>query len=82
MNEIRDTAPAVRFKEGRNRNLFLSVPSRIILNGEGAAFFLGHKRSLHRFETSDGVRRFGFQLEAPGFAWLKKLLIRGYVEKI
>jgi hypothetical protein len=81
MNGIQDKA-AVQSTEGRNRNLFLTVPSRIILNKEGAAFFLGHKRTLHRFETADGVRRFGFQPEKTGFAWLKKLLIRGYVEKL
>ncbi|MDR1588268.1 MAG: hypothetical protein LBS57_12495 [Treponema sp.] len=66
----------------RNRNLVLSVPLRIILNGAGVSFFISHKRLLHAFETADGVRQFGFHLEQTRFAWLKKLLIKGYIEKI
>jgi hypothetical protein len=77
MNEIQEKAPG-----RRKRNSFLPIPSRIILNEEGVAFFISHKRLLHPFETADGARHFGFRLEKAGFAWLKKLLFKGYIEKI
>jgi hypothetical protein len=66
----------------RQRNLFLCVPSRIILNEQGISFFMNHKRRLHRFETADGGRHFGFRFEKTGFAWLKKLLLKNYLRKI
>jgi hypothetical protein len=66
----------------RQRNLFLCVPSRIILNEKGISFFISHNHRLHRFETADGERHFGFRLEKTGFAWLKKLLLKDYLKKI
>jgi hypothetical protein len=68
--------------QGRKRNLFLCVPSRIILNERGISFFINHEHRLHRFETADGERHFGFRLEKTGFAWLKKLLLKNYLRKI
>jgi hypothetical protein len=66
----------------RQRDLFLCVPSRIILNEKGASFFISHNHRLHRFETADGERHFGFRLEKTRFAWLKKLLLKNYLKKI
>jgi hypothetical protein len=83
MSEIQNRVPGEQKADrGRNRNLFLSIPCRIILNTEGTSFFLSHKRALHRFETADGTRHFGFRLEKAGFAWMKKLLFKGYIKKI
>jgi hypothetical protein len=83
MNQIKERTPDEKTTSGgRGRNLFLPLPSRIILDVEGASFFLGHQRPLHRFETADGGRHFGFALEKAAFAWMKKLLLRDYIKKI
>ncbi|MDR1900029.1 MAG: hypothetical protein LBQ55_08485 [Treponema sp.] len=66
----------------RRRNLFLCIPSRIILNEKGAALFISHNKPLHRFETTDGERHFGFRLEKISFAWLKKLLLKDLLKKM
>ncbi|MDR0709708.1 MAG: hypothetical protein LBF77_06555 [Spirochaetaceae bacterium] len=71
-----------KVKDGRNRDLLFSIPSRIILSAEGMSFFLSHKRQLHCFETADGERHFGFHIQKAGFAWVKKLLLKGYIRKI
>ncbi|MDR1626551.1 MAG: hypothetical protein LBT33_08410 [Spirochaetia bacterium] len=66
----------------RQRSLFLCLPSRIILNESGTSFFISQERRLHRFETADGERHYGFRFEKTGFAWLKNLLMKNYLKKI
>jgi hypothetical protein len=62
--------------------MFFNIPTRIILSGAGVSFFVSHNRFLHRFETADGAKYFGFRLERVNYAWLKKLFLKGYLEKI
>jgi hypothetical protein len=62
--------------------MFFNIPTRIILNGAGVSFFVSHNRFLHRFETADGAKYFGFRLERINYSWLKKLFLKGYLEKI
>jgi hypothetical protein len=69
-------------EQTRRRNLFFSIPSRIILNERGASFFITHGKPLHHFETADGERQFGFHFENTGFSWLKKLIMNNYLKKI
>jgi hypothetical protein len=66
----------------RKRLRVLPVPTRIVLNEAGVSFFVKYKRRLHRFETTDGSRQVGFRLESVSFAWLKKLFLKGYIEKV
>jgi hypothetical protein len=66
----------------RKRLRVLPVPVRIVLNEEGVAFFVKYNRALHRFETTDGNRHFGFRMESVSFAWLKQLFLKGYIEKV
>ncbi|MDR1931307.1 MAG: hypothetical protein LBQ57_00655 [Spirochaetales bacterium] len=84
MTGIRDKAAdsEKRTEKKRHRDLFLFLPSRIILNERGVSFFMSHGHTLHRFETADGERHFGFRFERTGFAWLKKLLLKNYLKKI
>ena len=46
------------------------------------SFFQKHKRPLHRFEDSEGEDRFGFTMTAIDLSWLKKMLMKGFVEKL
>ncbi|MDR2072749.1 MAG: hypothetical protein LBP60_04870 [Spirochaetaceae bacterium] len=69
-------------KQNRQRDMFLCIPSRIILNEKGSSFFIAHGKALHCFETADGERQFGFHLEKTGFSWLKKLILNNYLKKI
>jgi hypothetical protein len=83
MNEIvNQDAQAVDRAEQRKRSMFLPVPTRIILNERGVSFFLAHQRFLHPFETVDGTKYFGFRLERVNYAWLKRLFLKGYIEKV
>lgn len=66
----------------RKRNLFFSVPSRIILNERGTAFFIAHSKPLFCFESADGERQFGFHFERTEFSWLKKLILNNYLKKV
>jgi hypothetical protein len=66
----------------RQRNLFLPIPLKIILNERGVSFFTAHHRGLHCFESADGDRHFGFRLERTDFSWLKRLIIKNYLLKI
>ncbi|MDR1388934.1 MAG: hypothetical protein LBJ31_03045 [Treponema sp.] len=68
--------------QARRRNAVFCVPSRIILNERGTSFFTAHDRPLHRFETADGERQFGFHLERAGYSWLKELILNSYLKKI
>jgi hypothetical protein len=80
-----DTVTAARKsseEEQRRRNLFFCLPSRIILNEKGTSFFIAHDKALHRFETADGERHFGFHIDKTGFAWLKKLILNNYLRKM
>jgi hypothetical protein len=85
LNDIQEYKPSstgfVQPKE-RNRSMFFNIPTRIILNGAGVSFFVSHNRFLHRFETSDGAEFFGFRLERVNYSWLKKLFLKGYLEKV
>jgi hypothetical protein len=69
-------------EQKRCRDSFFHIPSRIILNERGTAFFLAYGKPLHCFETADGERRFGFHLEKTGFSWLKKLISNNYLKKM
>jgi len=60
----------------------ISIPAHIILNEAGVSFFAKHDRPLCSFEDSDGSDRFGFVTKTIDFAWLKKMLLKGFVEKI
>jgi hypothetical protein len=84
MYEIREKDGVGNKRTGgqRNRELALRIPLRIILNEGGASFFTAHKQRLHYFETAEGTRHAGFRLEKTAFSWLKKLLLRRYIEKI
>jgi hypothetical protein len=62
--------------------MFFNIPTRIILSGAGVSFFVSHNRFLHRFETADGSKYFGFRLERVNYSWLKKLFLKGYLEKV
>jgi hypothetical protein len=80
--EAGTAACGIKQDQTRRRNLFFFIPSRIILNERGTSFFTVHGRPLHRFETADGERQFGFHLERAGFSWLKKLIMNNYLIKI
>jgi hypothetical protein len=83
VNEIlNENVLAVEQTGRRKRSMVLPVPTRIILNERGVSFFLVHQRFLHPFETADGAKYFGFRLERVNYAWLKKLFLRGYIEKV
>jgi hypothetical protein len=85
MTGIKESAEAVCEKspeQKRQRDLFLSIPSRIILNERGSSFFISHNKPLHCFESADGERYFGFHLEKTGFTWLKKLILHRYLKKM
>ena len=45
-------------------------------------FFQTHNRALRRFDDSGGNTRFGFVMETIDLSWLKKMLLKGFVEKI
>jgi hypothetical protein len=60
----------------------INIPARIILNGTGVLFFNIHNRILRRFDDSKGNTRFGFIMETIDLVWLKKMLLKGFVEKI
>ncbi|MDR2313002.1 MAG: hypothetical protein LBE02_00525 [Spirochaetaceae bacterium] len=69
-------------EQNRQRDLFLCIPSRIILNERGSSFFIAHGKTLHCFETADRERQFGFHLEKTEFSWLKKLILNNYLKKM
>ena len=68
--------------ETREKIRFISVPARFILNEAGVSFFQKHDRPMRYFEDSGGASRYGFDMETIDLAWLKKMLLKGLVEKI
>jgi hypothetical protein len=60
----------------------LHIPARILLNDAGVTFFLKHLQTPDRFSDSEGESRFGFKKENLDFQWLKKMLLKGFVEKL
>ena len=69
-------------KTSNEKTTIISIPAHIILNEAGVSFFIKHDRPLCSFEDSDGSDRFGFVMKTIDFAWLKKMLLKGFVEKI
>lgn len=60
----------------------LPFPLRIVLNSTGESFYGRHQKPLHRFETADGEKRYGFRLKSAEFRWLKTMFRRGFIEKM
>ncbi|QQO07677.1 hypothetical protein [Breznakiella homolactica] len=60
----------------------LPFPLRIVLNETGESFYRRHGKALHRFETADGEKRYGFRLGSVEFSCLKTMFRRGFIEKM
>jgi hypothetical protein len=80
-SELFDGSLAVQ-EQQRVKAKALNVPARILLNDAGVSFFLKHRQITHRFIDSEGETRFGFKMENMDFQWLKKMLLKGFVEKL
>ncbi|MCL1817369.1 MAG: hypothetical protein FWG35_00470, partial [Spirochaetaceae bacterium] len=68
-------------EEPQRKDKIIRVPARIVLNEAGEQFFRKHAMAMYRFEDSGGAR-FGFTMKSLDLPWLKKMLLKGFVEKI